>query len=333
VIDALFDGLPDDLEALDTNGDGVVTVADVLLLYVGTRPTPTEAITSTPTEVSSVEPTETPTPTPTYTVTLPPTLTPTRTVTATPTSTRTPTPTRTITRTPTRTPTPTLTPTPSATGTATRTPTPVGLLFNGPVADLIPHGLGDRLVYRVTDPLARVTTETTLITSANEDGTFTIEDREVRGEEVLKHESQSYTDTGGELLFRGFEDLANRPRIRTTCDPPLLRLKTPLIAAENFSTTVRCNVYFLESGVFIGFVDRTDTFTPIEIVESVTVPAGTYTQVLRIDGTTDQSGELENVEIYLAPGVGPILQKSTFGTQTTRRELVSGTVGGVPVEQ
>ncbi len=313
VIEALFDGVPDDVDTLDANEDSRVTVADVLLLRPGATPTPTFGPTLPPTATR--------------------TSTFTRTSTATPTHTRTLTSTATTTATATQTPTATLSPTPSATATETLTPTPVGLLFAGAIAELVPHGLGDQLVYRVTDPQGKVTTETTLVTSADEGGAFVIDDQEVSGQQVRKHEKQSYTDTGSQLLFDGFEELFIIPNTRTTCSPPLLRLKTPLVAGENFSTTVRCNVYFLSSGVYIGYVDRTDTFTPIELLDSYTVLAGTYRHVVHVHGSTNQSGELESDEIYLAPGIGPILQLATFGTQTTRRELVSGTIGGVPVGQ
>src|SRR5438552_467264 len=83
LIGVLFADLPPS-DGLDANGDGALTVADLLLVDLPPRPT------TTPTE------------------------------------------------------TPSVTPTP----TETSTPTPLGLLFAGTVADLVPHAIGDQLVYR-----------------------------------------------------------------------------------------------------------------------------------------------------------------------------------------
>jgi hypothetical protein len=210
----------------------------------------------------------------------------------------------------------------------------LGPLFTGTVAQLVPHGVGDQLVYRVTDPRGKVSTETTMVTSSDAGGAFVIDYQEVDSrQKTLAHELQSYTDTGSQLFFNGFTDLFYTPHTRTTCSPPLLRLTTPLVAEQTFSTTVQCDVRFTASGVFIGYVSRADTFTPKEVVDSLTVPAGTYTQVVHISGTTSQSGELETDEIYIAPGVGAILRLATFSGETYRHELISGTVGGLPVER
>lgn len=242
---------------------------------------------------------------------------------------------------PTGTPTPTATPTltatltsiPSETPTKTPTPTPIGLLFAGAVAELVPHGVGDKLVYRITDPLSKVTTETTTVISVNMQGGFMVDDKITSGQTLQLRQTQSYTDTGSQLLFNGFTDVFFMPATITTCTPPLLRLTSPLIAGQMFFTSVECDVKFADSGVEIGFVNRTDTFTPKEIVDSVTVPAGTFTSVVHISGTTNQSGALETDEIYVAPGVGPILQLASFSGQVYRHELVSGTIGGHPVGQ
>src|SRR5262249_54496899 len=92
-------GAPNDCPGVDVNGDGRLSVADVVALVILIE--------------QPVTPSETPTQTPTATRTgsRPPTSTATRT------PTRTPTPT--VTRTPTR--TPTITPTPTISRTATRT--------------------------------------------------------------------------------------------------------------------------------------------------------------------------------------------------------------------
>jgi hypothetical protein len=220
--------------------------------------------------------------------------------------------------------------TPTPTPNPTLTPTPAGLLFVGVVSDLLPHAIGDQLIYQVTDPMGAVTKETTEAVSSDPGGAFVIDDEEVDSMQLFrKYELQSYTDTGTELLFDGYTDeLAD---LIVTCSPPLLRLVTPLIAGQSFSSTIHCSVALL-GGTPIGYLDRTDAFTPIDIVDSVEVPAGTFTHVIHIRGSTQIEGyEPETHEIYFAFGVGPILDLKTAGGQTTRSELVSGTIGGVPV--
>ena len=238
--------------------------------------------------------------------------------------------------TPTPTPTPTVTPTETATFTPTPSPTEVGTLYSGTIAELVPHAVGDQLMYRVTDPLSKVTTETTNVISNDSQGGFLVDDQITSGQQLQSQQTQSYTDTGSQLLFNGFTQLSSNPpapQTRTTCNPPLLRLTTPLVAGQTFSTTVECDVFFVSNGMKIGFVNRTDTFTPKDVVDSVTVPAGTFTSVVHISGSTNQSGQLETDEIYLAPGVGVILQLATFSGQVYRHELISGTIGGHPVGQ
>lgn len=205
----------------------------------------------------------------------------------------------------------------------------VGLLFAGTIAEFVPHAVGDQLVYRVTDPMGTVTTETTLVTSSDVGGAFVVDDQEVNGQQIKKHETQSYTDTGSQLFFGGGTDVLRD--LRTACTPPLLRLTTPVVAGQMFSTTVQCEVRIVSRDIFVGFINRTDTFTPIDLVDSVTVPAGTYTQVVHISGTTNLSGDLETDEIYIAPGVGVIKQLSIAGGQTTKHELSVARIGGPPV--
>jgi hypothetical protein len=96
------------------------------LVSLGSCPSPTPTITTTPTNTPTITttntPTRTPGMTPTNTSTNTPTQTPTTTSTSTPTVTQTPT--NTSTNTPTMTETPTQTPTPTITDTPTQTPTP-----------------------------------------------------------------------------------------------------------------------------------------------------------------------------------------------------------------
>ncbi len=206
-------------------------------------------------------------------------------------------------------------------------------LFVGTIEELVPHAVGDQLVYRIIDPDPRVHvgTETTLVVSTDAAGGFVLDDQLVRDQVVRRHEQQSYVDTGTQLFFGGTDMVTVAGLVRTTCNPPLLQLMVPVVAGQTFSTHVQCVVRRVSDGLFIGTVDRTDTFTPIDIVASLTVPAGTYTQLVHIRGTTKQDDQLEIDELYIAPGVGIILQLQTIGEQTTQHELSGGTIGGLPV--
>lgn len=294
LLDVLFGNIPNP-GGLDANQDGFLSIADILLLPPDAPRTPSVTPTRTQTRTPTLSPTTTETPTETFTATS--------------------------------------TPTPTATATVTETPTPIGLLFDGPISSLIPHSVGDQLVYKVTDPSMKVTTETTTVLSSDVDGNFVVDDRNTAQQTCNRgtHESQLYTDTGTELFFMGGTDLLCG--VRAICEPHLLRLKTPVIAGEPHSTSSVCNARIVSSGVPAGSIDRIDAFTPLDIVASLTVPAGTFSNVLRFSGTTSLSGEVESDEIYIAPGVGIVLQLATFGGQLTKRELVSGTIGGVPVGQ
>lgn len=316
IIEALFGDAPQ-TDEMDTNGDGAVTAADLLVFSPPGSATPTAVTAST------------------ATATLPAASTPTPTGTATSRPTPSATPSPTFSGTPTPTPSPTLTTTPQATSTATQTATPVGLLFAGTVSDLLPHAVGDQLVYKVTDPTGKVSTETTIVTSSDPGGAFVVDDRNVRGQTELKHETQSYTDTGSQLLFTGGTDVRND--VCQTCAPGLVRLVLPVIAGQTTTTSVTCEVRRDEggpvcNGVKVGFVDRTDTFTPIRIIDSLTVEAGTYRNVIHIEGSTELSGDVEVNSIDIAPGIGAVLRLSTFSGKTTRRELIDGTIGGVSVK-
>lgn len=206
----------------------------------------------------------------------------------------------------------------------------VRVLFAGTVAELVPHAVGDQLVYRVTDPMGAVTTETLTVISLDAQGVFVVDDLVVdSGQRVLLHVTQAYTDTGTMLFSGNSTDLLRN--LRTACSRPLLRLMIPVLAGQTLSTTVLCDVRTVNPDVLLGTLNRTDTFTPMDIVDTVTVPAGTYTDVLYIAGTTELSGEREADEIYIVPGVGAIVQLSTIRRQTTRHELIGGTIGGLPV--
>lgn len=206
-----------------------------------------------------------------------------------------------------------------------------GLVFNGIITQLVPLGLNDQLVYRVTDPTGAVTTETTTVISGDTAGGVVVDDSQISGQQTVSHLMQAYTLKDTRLFFAGVTDVLHD--LRTTCSPSLLRLTTPLVAGQTFSTMTQCKVRTISRNVFVGTVDRTDTFTAIEIVESLTVAARTYTHVVYISGSTKLNGDVETDEIYIAPRIGALLQVSTVGTGTTRHELIGGTIDGHPVVQ
>ena len=204
------------------------------------------------------------------------------------------------------------------------------VLFAGTVAEVSPHNVGDQLIYRVTDPMGAVSTETYTVISSDAQGTFVVDYEVVDSQQhVVFHATQSYTDAGNMLFSGNSTDLLRN--VRTVCNPPLLRLTTPILAGQKSSTTVLCEIRSITPNVLLGTLKRTDAYTPLGIVDNFSVPAGTYSGVLHITGTTDLSGEHEADEIYIVPGVGTIVQLATVRRQTTRHELVSGTVGGMPV--
>ncbi len=220
--------------------------------------------------------------------------------------------------------TPTPTATPTATPTPTPSPTPEGLVFAGSVADLIPHAVDDNLVYQVTSSSAPSATETARVIRSDAQGNFVVD------EQGTSHKQQFYVVNETQFLYTGTTDIGRATQ--TTCTPPLVRLSTPLFAGQSLSTASRCRNFF--NGLFVGTIELTETFTPIEVLDSFTVAAGTYSGVIHLSGLRSSSpGQPEADEIYLAPGIGVILQLETTGGQTTRRELIDGTVGGQSVRQ
>jgi hypothetical protein len=294
-LDSLTDRIFGDAPAgyFDVNRDGQVSAADIVALLT--------AATSGPTRTPAA-PSDTPTATPTMM------------------------PTQMVTMTPPISPTPTGTPTRLETPNPTATPTTMGLLFAGSVRDLVPHGVGDTFVYQDTSPTGKVTTETVKITSAQPDGTFVVDDQQ-----PTKRQTQTYLDNGTELfLTEEIIDLMNgQPAVRTNCVPALPRLLTPVMAGQEVSTSSKCDNHIVTTGQYAGTFQLLETLAPIEVVDSLSVPAGTYTNVVHIGGTRSLGNEVD--DFYLAPGVGVIrrVTQTTAGTATS--ELTSATVGGQPI--
>jgi hypothetical protein len=295
-LDSLIDRIFGDAPAghFDVNRDGQVSAADVVAVLM--------AAASGPTETPAAMPSDTPTATATIM------------------------PTQTRTVTPLISPTPTATPPPLETPSPTATPTTMGLLFAGSVRDLVPHGVGDTFVYQNTSPTGKVTTETVKITSAQPDGTFVVDDQL-----PTKRQTQTYLDNGTELfLTEEIIDLMNgQPAVRTTCVPALPRLLTPVMAGQEVSTSSKCDNHIVATGQYAGTFQLLETLTPIEAVDSVSVPAGTYRNVVHIGGTRSLGNEID--DFYLAPGVGVIRRVTQTTAGTTTSELTSATVGSQSV--
>ena len=205
-----------------------------------------------------------------------------------------------------------------------------GLLFNGRVTGFFALNLNDALTYRVTDPMGGVTMETVKVYSANSAGGFELNDIQVDSSQMLKNERQEYSNANGRLTYDGDTDFLQQ--VRSTCTPKLLRLVLPIIAGQMFSTTSTCQVRTLQN-LFVGVIQRTDSFMPIEILESLTVPAGTFRHIVHISGSTDAGGFAQTEEAYFAPGIGAVLRLTTAGGDTIRSELVGGTINGHPIGQ
>ncbi len=229
--------------------------------------------------------------------------------------------------TPTASPEPTPTATQTIPPTEAATPTPEGLLFDGTISELAPHGLDDELVYEVTLDDGRVLTETDRVVRVTLDDTFEVETTRDTGVE----QRIELLDDGEELSRVEVIDFDDE--VRVTCQSPILILFAPLRAGEQSRSSAACEFRSLQ-GRFLGQFQETTVVTPLEIVEEVVVPAGTYNNAIRIRFDTTIGSTTETQEILILPGVGILRNEfSTDGEVTKTRELVDGTVGGVPVRR
>ena len=219
-------------------------------------------------------------------------------------------------------PTPTPTGTPLALGTAT----PSGLLFGGTVEELVPHGLGDNLIYRVTwSGQNGMTTETRAVVDQL-GAVFVVATRE-----GSKREEEELVDRGDELVLRATDDLDDN--VETRCSPSLVQLETPLFAGDEFSTASQCTLRTIPGGVFLGSVPQSNTVVAEDLVASLSVPAGTYENVVRLTSTFKFQGGVEVNETWLAPGIGIVRQLQVTDIVTITRELTDGAVGGESVKR
>ncbi len=234
------------------------------------------------------------------------------------------------TRTPTSVPTntvprlPTATFVPTATAVPQGTPTPEGLLFDGLIEELIPHEAGDFLSYRVTRS-SQSATSTEVRRVVDQVGLiFVVETRE--GGSI---EEEEFVDRGDELVLRATDDLDDN--LETRCAPPLVQLISPMFSGEAFSTNSQCTLRTIPGGVFLGSVPQSNRVVPQDLVPSLTVPAGTYDNVIRLTSTFNFQGGVEVNEFWIVPGIGIIRSVQETDVVTVTRELVEGMIGGQPV--
>jgi len=261
----------------------------------------------------------------------------------------TPTPLSTATTTAVATATPSVSPsatpsaTPTATATSSATPTPPGLLFAGTIRELLPHAVGDQLVYRVTTSSNPNQPETVslLVSSSTTDGRFVV--TATVGQTV---ETRRYLDSGSELLLEETEAAFGTGVVRTRCTPALTHGFVPIALGNSQSRTSTCEVRLMPGNVLGGGYDQSIILTTIAQLDSLVVSAGTFRSVLQMHAkiTRSRGGAFQGVaeqedDVYIAPGVGvirrvsvvPATPTSPQGTQTF--ELIDGTIGGVSVRR
>jgi hypothetical protein len=208
--------------------------------------------------------------------------------------------------------------------TPTVSPTPTTeVLFDGTIAQLSPHDIGDTFVYRVTGPATGQTASQTItVTLSGASGNVLFEIRRTDN----KHETDSYTDTGTQLLFKRNDDLIQQ--VYTTCTPPIVRLQLPLLRGQMFPSTSTCVTRAIAADLFLGSVQDTETYTGTDLIDTMTVMAGTFSNVIRLAHSMTAGNENETDDIYIAPGVGIIRSVNRFSGQTQTLELTSAKIGG-----
>ena len=173
------------------------------------------------------------------------------------------------------------------------------------------------------------TREVTSVGSEAGASTFTVRTTEGRDETT-----EDFVDRGDELTLRRMEEKEEED-VCTECEPELLQLRTPLIAGETSISNSICTIRLRQcrSGTFLGSFPQQNEITPIEQLDSLTVPAGTYQDVIRIRAVAKILDGEEINDLYMAPGIGLIRRDFEFRTTRITRELVDGTIGGQPVRR
>lgn len=200
------------------------------------------------------------------------------------------------------------------------------MLFDGTIAELVPHGLNDVLIYQLTRP-GNVVIETNTVISMEVGGAFTIEHVAPGA-----HEKDLLADRGMDLLLRRKDDLIDE--VRNECDPPLLQIRTPLFQGQLSGSNSICVFRTIVGNMQIGAAyPQTNSVTPIGLLESLTVPAGTYENVIHLRGIAKYLGNTETTNFFVAPGIGIIRSVTETAGDVRTRELFDGTIGGQSVRR
>jgi hypothetical protein len=104
-------------------------------------------------------------------------------------------------------------------------------------------------------------------------------------------------------------------------------------AGDLHTSVGRCVVRLLPEGTFLGDFNLIETFEPLEVLPSITVPAGTYAPAIRVRQTSTKSNEVESNDVVLVPGIGIVRRFSESTTGTRLHELTDGTVNGQSVKR
>ncbi len=170
------------------------------------------------------------------------------------------------------------------------------------------------------------TTRTTILDEVAEQrlvvaniGTGTLDD----GFSVRIQRQSSGREVHGRQTGRGLERVAVRIPIRAEQTPQVPQLILPAARSVGTSWTITTRLRLIESRTFARQDKLRNRTLPFELAmsigatdDSVTVPAGTFTSCIRIDGTgqrsvrTDRGNAIANVAVehheWYAPGVGLI---------------------------
>lgn len=216
----------------------------------------------------------------------------------------------------------------SPTPTPVATPTPDNTLFDGTIADLAPHNSGDQLLFRVTRSDGRTFNQVRRVVDTKPNGEFVVETYEF-DRHIL---TETYRDDG--LSLYELSEIDEEEDVRTVCSPSLLQFQLPLVRDNATDDRTRCDLRTVRGSRFLGQILQRTRVVPVSIIPSVELPAGTYSNVIHVRAENTIASDVEQVEIYLVPGIGIVrTEESSFGIITRVVELLDGTVGGSSVRR
>jgi len=136
-------------------------------------------------------------------------------------------------------------------------------------------------------------------------------------------------DSGGGIVVLGEDDLLRG--IRTTYDPPLPYLESPLLAGKNKAETA-ARVTALADGQEIGTLQVRQT-TEFSASGPITTPIGSFAAPILVRTKRTVEGAAEPIEVHmsllLGAGVGEIQSEvQAGGSVVLRRRLACAIIGG-----